>query len=97
MFFNECVQTKDFSQAGKQTLKAVFDKNYTNVKDELNKEKNVEEKNYYRNNTNNFNLLKGLGTNLLFTILRGESEPERPAHKLKKKKHKNDRGYSPRM
>ena len=97
MFFNECVQTKDFSQAGKQTLKAVFDKNYTNVKDELNKEKNVEEKNYYRNNTNNFNLLKGLGTNLLFTILRGESEPERPAHKPKKKKHKNDRGYSPRM
>ena len=60
MFFNECVQTKDFSKAGKQTLKAVFDKNYTNVKDELNKEKNVEEKNYYRNNTNNFNLLKGL-------------------------------------
>lgn len=97
MFFNECVQTKDFSNAGKQTLKAVFDKNYTNVKDELDKEKNVEEKNYYRNNTNNFNLLKGLGTNLLFTILRGESEPERPAHKPKKKKHKNDRGYSPKI
>ena len=92
MLFNECVQTKDFSKAGKQTLKAMFDKNYTNVKDELNKEKN-----YYRNKTNNCNLLKELETNLLFTILRGESEPERPAHKLKKKKHKNDRGYSPRM
>ena len=31
MFFNECVQTKDFSKAGKQTLKAVFDKNYTRI------------------------------------------------------------------
>ena len=54
---------------------------------EIDKEKNVEEKDYYRNKTSNFSLLKGLGTNLLFTILRGESEPERPSHKPKKKKH----------
>ncbi|MCT0076492.1 nickase, partial [Lactococcus lactis subsp. lactis] len=97
MFVNECMGTKDFSKAGKQALKAVLDKNYTNVKDEIDKEKNVEEKDYYRNKTSNFSLLKGLGTNLLFTILRGESEPERPSHKPKKKKHKNDRGYSPKM